>query len=131
MVKQRIYKKSHQVLIQLKFVYTSRKFSMGIICDYIILILILESKLAFGQNFYLMRYARQRLEVTYNTMVAVSPIHCNALCKRESSCRSVNYNTITGECQPSETYYADVAGNIVSDPDWDMYTLTGFVISIN
>ena len=101
---------------------------MDIICDYIILLLISVSKLAFGQNFHLMRYAGQRLAVTYNTMGAVSPIQCNALCKKESSCRSVNYNKITGECQPSEICHGDVAGNTVTDPDWDVYTLKGIVI---
>ena len=101
---------------------------MVIICDYITLVLMVVSKRVFAQNFHLMKYAGQRLEVTYKTMVAVSPIQCNALCKRESSCRSVNYNTITGECQPSEICHGDVAGNTVTDPDWDVFTLKGILI---
>ena len=101
---------------------------MNFISGYHVLPLLLVSKCVLGENFHLMRYAGQRLAVTYNTLLTVSPIHCNALCKRESSCRSVNYNTITGECQPSEICHGDIAGNTVTDPDWDVFTLKGIVI---
>ena len=72
-----------------------------------------------------MRFSGQRLEVMYNTMVAASAIHCNALCSREKRCHLVNHNKKTGQCQPSEICHTDVPGNTAADPDWEVHTLKG------
>ena len=78
-----------------------------------------------GENIGLRKHAGKRLQVTYKSVMSVSVIHCNALCRREASCRASNHNAGTGECQFSEVCHSDIEGNVVTDSSWDVYALNG------
>ena len=98
---------------------------MGLLWHYHVLHVLLVSKSVSGENFHLMKFSGQRIEITYNTMVSVSAIHCNALCRKDRHCQSVSYNDKTRQCQPSEICHTDIFGNTATDPAWEVYTLNG------
>ena len=76
-----------------------------------------------GESIGLRKHAGKRLHVTYKSVLADSAIHCNALCRRETSCRTSNHNKGTGECHFSEICHSDIEGNMVTDSNWDVYAL--------
>ena len=45
-----------------------------------------------GESIGLRKHAGKRLQVMYMSVLADSAIHCNALCRRETSCLTSNHD---------------------------------------